>query len=53
MITMSLRDPKLIENFKAVQELKKVGLDDKKIQELYDKQVETDREKGGMNNGSL
>lgn len=53
MITLSLRDPNLIENFKAVQELEKFGFDDEEIQELYDKQVEMDSEKGAMNNGSL
>ena len=54
MITIDLRYPNLIENFKAIQELRNTGFyTDEEIQELYDKQVETDCKKGGMNNGSL
>lgn len=47
MITMNLRDPKLIENFKAVRELKKCGYSDEEVQDLYDKQIEIDRTKEG------
>lgn len=43
MITISLEDPNVVENFKAIYELRRTGLfTDKELQEIYDKQVEAD-----------
>lgn len=43
MITISLEDPNVVENFKAMNELRRTGLfTDEELQELYDKQVEAD-----------
>lgn len=45
MITFSLEDENLVENFKAVNELRKTGMfTDEQLQEMYDKQVEADKE---------
>lgn len=45
MITFSLEDENIVENFKAVRELQKTGMfTDEKLQEMYDKQVEADKE---------
>lgn len=49
MVTINLGDPNVVENFKAIQELQKSGMfNDEEIQEMYDKQVEVDKEN---NNG--
>lgn len=50
MITVDLRDTKLKENLDAIKELKNIGYSDEELQKLYDKQVQTDREKGGSEN---
>lgn len=47
MISINLGDPNVVENFKALNELRHTGLfSDEKLQEMYDKQVEADRERG-------
>lgn len=47
MITLDIRDENLIENFKAVQELRNSGFyTDTEIQKLYNRQIEIGREKG-------
>lgn len=51
MITVDLRDMKLKENLEAIKELKKIGYSDEELQKMYDEQVQTDREKGGAENG--
>lgn len=46
MVIYDLRDENILENVKAVEELKKTGLfTDDELQELYDKQVESDKRK--------
>ena len=51
MITLDLRDPNLIENFKAVQELRDSGFyTDEEIQKLYNQQIERDSEEGAIHN---
>jgi hypothetical protein len=46
MVTINLDDPNVIENFKALNVLKHTGLfSEEELQEMYDKQVEADREK--------
>ena len=48
MITISLDDEKIVDNFKAIQTLKEFGFSDDEIQEMYCKQVEADKtEKSG------
>lgn len=43
MIMISLEDPNVVENFKAMNELRRTGLfTDEELQEIYDKQVEAD-----------
>ena len=43
MITISLEDPNVVENYKAMNELRRTGLfTDEELQKLYDKQVEAD-----------
>ena len=43
MININLRDPYLVENVKAIQELKKSGIfTDEHLQEMYKNQVEHD-----------
>ena len=45
MITINLEDKNVVENFKALNELRKTGLfTDEQLQQMYDKQVEADRE---------
>lgn len=47
MITFSLDDPNVAENLKAIEELRLTGMfTEEELQEMYDKQVEADREKG-------
>ena len=44
MINIDLRDPRLLENFRALQEIRKSGLhSDIDLQNLYDAQVDADR----------
>ena len=44
MIEIRLDDPKLIENIKAVQEIRKYGyFSDEEIQKMYDDQVKQDK----------
>ena len=44
MISINLDDPNVVENFKALNELRHTGLfSDEELQEMYDKQVEADR----------
>jgi hypothetical protein len=46
MININLDDPNVIENFKALIELKHTELfSEEELQEMYDKQVEADKEK--------
>ena len=42
MLTVSLRDKNVVENLKAINELKQFGFSEKEIQELYDRQLESD-----------
>jgi hypothetical protein len=50
MVICNLRDENILENVKAVEELKKTGLfTDDELQELYDKQVESDKRKENDN----
>ena len=43
MITINLGDPNVVENFKALNELRKTGMfTDEQLQRMYDKQVEAD-----------
>ena len=47
MVTMNLDDPNVVENFKALNELRKTGMfTEEQLQQMYDKQVEADRERG-------
>lgn len=44
MIDINLRDPNLIGNFKALQELRKTGIfTDGQLQKMYNEQVERDK----------
>lgn len=44
MVTINLGDPNVVENFKALNELRKTGMfTDEQLQRMYDKQVEADR----------
>lgn len=46
MITINLNDLNVVENLKAINELRKVRLfDDKELQEMYNEQVKADLEK--------
>lgn len=45
MVTINLGDPNVVENFKALNELRKTGIfTDEQLRQMYDKQVEADRE---------
>ena len=53
MIKVSLDDPNVVENFKAIQQLRETGdFTDEQLQEMYDRQVAADKAKkqqeGGM-----
>lgn len=49
MITISLSDPKVVENFKAAIELRNTGMfSDEEIQRMYDEQIQRDAEKETM-----
>lgn len=44
MISINLNDPNVVENFKALKELKATGIfTDEELQEMYNKQVEKDK----------
>jgi hypothetical protein len=46
MVTINLGDPNVVENFKALNELRKTGVfTDEQLQRMYDKQVEADRKR--------
>lgn len=46
MVTINLGDPNVVENFKALNELRKTGMfTDEQLQQMYDKRVEADRER--------
>lgn len=46
MVTINLSDPNVVENFKALNELRKTGMfTDEQLQRMYDKQVKADRER--------
>lgn len=46
MVKFSLDDNKIDENFKALQELRSTGMfTEEELQEMYDKQVEADKER--------
>lgn len=47
MVIMNLDDPNMVENFKVLNELRKTGMfTEEQLQQMYDKQVEADRERG-------
>jgi hypothetical protein len=47
MVTINLGDPNVVENFKALNELRKTGMfTDEQLQQMYDKQVEADKKEG-------
>ena len=47
MITIRLDDKNVLENLKAIEELRKTGMfTEEQLQELYDKQVEKDKSEG-------
>jgi hypothetical protein len=47
MISINLDNPNVVENFKALNELRHMKLfSDEELQKMYNKQVEADREKG-------
>lgn len=47
---MNLRDNKISENLKAINELRSTGLfTEEELQEMYDKQVEADKKEGAKN----
>lgn len=46
MVTINLDDPNAVENFKALNELRKTGIfTDEQLQQMYDKQVEADKKR--------
>ena len=50
MIEINLGDINVVENFKAIEELRRTGMfTDEELQEMYDKQVEADKKEGGKN----
>ncbi len=45
MITVKLEDDHMSENMKALQELRRTGMfSDEELQEMYDKQIEEDKQ---------
>lgn len=47
MVEYRLDDNNIDENFKAIEELRLTGMfTEEELQEMYDKQVEADRERG-------
>jgi len=50
MVEMNLNDINIVENFKAIEELRRTGMfTDEELQEMYDKQVEADKKEGAKN----
>ena len=50
MVEMNLRDNNIIENLKAIEELRRTGMfTEEELQEMYDKQVEADKKEGAKN----
>ena len=50
MIEINLGDINVVENFKAIKELRRTGMfTDEELQEMYDKQVEADKKEGAKN----
>ena len=50
MISINLGDPNVVENFKALNELRKTEMfTDEQLQQMYDKQVEADKKEGAKN----
>ena len=50
MIEMNLDDINIVENLKAIEELRRTGMfTDEELQEMYDKQVEADKKEGAKN----
>lgn len=50
MIEINLGDINVVENFKAIEELRRTGMfTDEELQEMYDKQVEADKKEGARN----
>lgn len=43
MVTVNLEDEHLVDNVKAIQELKDFGFSDAEIQKMYDRQLELDK----------
>jgi hypothetical protein len=52
MITIDLRDERLIDNFQALKELKQCGYSDGELQTLYDQQQKTDAAYEGDEEGA-
>lgn len=50
MIKINLSDPNVVENFKAIEELRRTGIfTDEELQEMYNKQAESDKKEGAKN----
>lgn len=50
MIEINLGDINVVENFKAIEELRRTGMfTDEELQEMYNKQVEEDKKEGAKN----
>ena len=50
MISINLDDSNVVENFKALNELRHMRLfSDEELQAMYDKQVEVDKKEGAKN----
>lgn len=48
MVTLNMRDPRIAEHAVMVQNLQRTGLfNEEEIQEMYDRQLEKDAERGG------
>ena len=47
MIEINLGDANVVENFKAIEKLRRTGMfTDEELQEMYDKQIEADKKDG-------
>lgn len=50
MIEINLGDINVVENLKAIEQLRRTGMFiDEELQEMYDKQVEADKKEGAKN----
>lgn len=50
MVEINLGDINVVENLKAIEELRRTGMfTDEELQEMYDKQVEADKKEGDTN----